>query len=465
VFAKDGAIVSLSEDPALNPVVNGAISIKRIIVRHAGPGLNAVLAFDTDPKPALPFGVTVSLRIAGEPIPCGSLKGWAITNGTGITKTRGDDLLKAKLGSLDPNIRDADIVLTPNPKILEDTPPGVDQIWGKEIVIPKVAIKREDMESQASAVVSPSTQTNDDPETGAPTGLVELKMKWAPGAHYVNDFDLKQNMAILLQGRSNTVNEAINMGGQIAVTVLRETSGGGHELEAEFLNARMGINLGDQTILDFNSANQSATDHTNGVAAVFGKIVGSKLRYFLNASNDVERMEGVDELVQNIQSVPETDPLTGDIKKMFGATLFQQVTNSVSVLPRKAVQPGDTWTSHREVPMPGTGVEEWDYKIVFQSWEMRENHRCARLEMQGTMKVKPDPNSNRDGTTYRSRDGITQGVVWFDPELGQVVEANSKNDVNVDKQPRNPTGVQGATEQSQTITTQRHQVTTIRLER
>jgi serine/threonine protein kinase len=464
VYSKDGTIVSLSEDPALNPVLHGAISIKQIIVRRAGSKLSAVLPFNADPHPGLSFGVDVTLRIAGQSINCGSLKGWAYTNETGsITRaTSGDGVLKAKLDSLDPNVRNADIVFIPNPKILDDTQPGVDQIWGKEIVIPKVAIKREDIDSQASAVIAPSTESHDGPETSAQTGLVELKMKWAPGAHYVNDFDLKQNMAILLQGRSNTVDEAIDIGGQIAVTVLRETSGGGHELEAEFLNARMGINLGDQAILDFNSANQSATDHTNGVAGVFGKIVGSKLRYFLNASNDVERVEGVDELVQNIQSVPETDPLTGDIKKMFGATLFQQVTNSVSVLPRKAVQPGDTWTSHREIAMPGTGVEDWDYKIVFQSWEMHENHRCARLELQGTMKVKPDPNSNRDETTYRSRDGITGGVVWFDPELGQVVEANSKNDVNVDKQPRNPTG---ATGQSQTITTQRHQVTTIRLER
>jgi hypothetical protein len=80
------------------------------------------------------------------------------------------------------------------------------------------------------------------------------------------------------------------------------------------------------------------------------------------------------------------------------------------------------------------------------------------------MKVKPDPNSNRDETTYRTRDAVLEGVAWFDPELGQMIETDMKNDINVDKQPRNPTGTPGLAGQRQTITTQRHQVITIKLE-
>jgi hypothetical protein len=82
------------------------------------------------------------------------------------------------------------------------------------------------------------------------------------------------------------------------------------------------------------------------------------------------------------------------------------------------------------------------------------------------MKVEPDPNSKRDETTYHPRDGVTQGVAWFDPELGQIVEADMKNDANVDKKTfTNPDGTPVAAEQRQTITTQRHQVATIKLER
>jgi hypothetical protein len=186
---------------------------------------------------------------------------------------------------------------------------------------------------------------------------------------------------------------------------------------------------------------------------------------FLTASNDVERLEGVGELVQRIQSVPQTNALTGDMKNMFSAAYFEQLTNRNFFLPRHAVQPGDTWAFRREHPAAGTGIEVIDYKTIFQKWEMHDNHGCARLEFQGILKVEPGPNSTRNETTYRPRDGVLEGVAWFDPGLGQVVEINMKNDINVDKQPRNPGGTQGATGQMQLITTQRHQVITVRLER
>jgi hypothetical protein len=309
-------------------------------------------------------------------------------------------------------------------------------------------------------------QKPDQPSTLTPSaGLVELKLKWPPGKHYVVDFDFKQNAAYLLRGRTNTIKEDFTMGNQFGRTVLQETPDGGHEMELEFLSARMGIKMGDQTILDYNSANQSAADQTNEVAAVFGKIVGSKIRYFLNASNDAECLEGVGELVQRIKSVPQADPLAGDIKNIYSAAFFEALTNASPFLPRQAVQPGDTWSSHFEHPVTNWGIEVWDYKVVFLNWEMHENHNCARLELQGIMKVKPDPNSKRDETTYHPRDGIAEGVAWFDPELGQIIETDIKNDVNVDKKtPVNPNGTPGAAEQMQTITTQRHQVCTIKLE-
>ena len=306
-------------------------------------------------------------------------------------------------------------------------------------------------------------QINQSPTFTPSAGLVELKEKWPAGKHYVTTYDLEENTAILLQGRSNTVNEAITFGYQMGHTVVQETPDGGHELALEFLSARMRAKMGDHTILDYNSAEQSSADQTNGVAAVFGKVVGSKIHYFLNASNDGERLDGVGELVQRIQSVPQTDSFTGDMKNLFGAAFFEQLTNDNPFLPRQAVQPGDTWASHREQPVAGTGIEGWDFKVVFQSWEMHANHRCARLELQGIMKVKPDPNSKRDETTYRARDCVSEGVAWFDPELGQMVEADLKNDINVDKQPRNPSGTPGAAGQTQTITTRRHQVITHKL--
>jgi len=297
-----------------------------------------------------------------------------------------------------------------------------------------------------------------------PAGLVELKIKWRPGEHHVVYFDLKQNAAYLLQGRTNTVTEDFHMENQFGLTALQETPDGGHEIELEFLSARMGLKMGDNTILDYDSVNKSPPEQTNGVAAVLGNIVGSKIHYFLNASNDAERLEGVGELVQRIKSVPQADPLTTSIKDMFNPAFFEQFTNTSHLLPRQAVQPGDTWQAHSEHLVASVGTEVWDYKVIFQNWEMHENRHCARLELQGIMKVKADPNLKRDETHYHSRDGVSEGVAWFDPELGQFIEIDTKNDINADKTPRNQSDSPGTAGQMQTITTQRHQVSAIKLE-
>ena len=297
---------------------------------------------------------------------------------------------------------------------------------------------------------------------------VQLKYKWPVGKSYVFDFDYKQDTALLLQGRSNTLDEVVTMGSQSRVAVLRGTSDGGHELELQALSARMGVKLGDHTILDYNSANQSVADSTNGVAAVFEKILGSKIRYIVNASNNVEQVKGIDELAQQIRSVPQADPLTTDVKKIFNAAFFDTFTNSNHLLPQHPVQPGDTWSSHFEHPVAGVGIEVWDYKIVFQNWEMHGTHTCARLDLQGTMKVESDPILKRDEKVYHPRDGVAEGVTWFDPELGQAIETDMKQDLNVDKLPRN-SNIWAKPQMPQNIaakliTTQRHQLYTIKLE-
>jgi serine/threonine protein kinase len=303
------------------------------------------------------------------------------------------------------------------------------------------------------------------PDPAPPTGAVELKYKWPPGKSYVFDFDFKQDMALLLRDRSNTVNETVTMGSRSQLNILRETPDGGHELELEALRARMSFQLGDNPILNYDSANNHATDKTNGAAAVFREIIGSKIRYTINASNDIEGLEGVDELVQRIQAVPQTDPLTTGIKKIFNTDFFDTFTNNDHLLPTHHVQPGDTWSSHFERPVTGVGVEAWDLGVVFQNWEMHANHRCARLDLQGVMRVKSDPAVKRDETVYHPRDGVAEGVVWFDPELGQAIESVMKEDLNVDKKPSKFLGEPpNAGEQGQAITTQRHQVTTFKLE-
>ena len=142
-----------------------------------------------------------------------------------------------------------------------------------------------------------------------PSGPVELKLKWPPvGERVVFDVEMKQNMeSISCRASPLARKEDVTMEKKYGLTVLKANPGGGHEVEMEFLSIRDRIALGGKTVLDYDSTQKSSAARTNSLTDIYGKVVGSKIRYFLNASNEVERMEGVDELEKRLSSGPSAD--------------------------------------------------------------------------------------------------------------------------------------------------------------
>ena len=101
--------------------------------------------------------------------------------------------------------------------------------------------------------------------------------------------DLKRNGEYLISGQPDPLKEDLTLGKKYGFTVLKATPGGGHEVELEFLRFRDRIALGGKSVLDYDSSKESSAHMPNPLADMFGKVVGSKILYFLNASNEVER--------------------------------------------------------------------------------------------------------------------------------------------------------------------------------
>ena len=79
-----------------------------------------------------------------------------------------------------------------------------------------------------------------------PSGPVELKLKWPLGERIVQDMDMKQNMELSMPGQPAPMKQDMTMGQEYGLTVLKENPDGGHEVEMEFLSARMGDGDGGQ---------------------------------------------------------------------------------------------------------------------------------------------------------------------------------------------------------------------------
>ncbi|MGD1083433.1 MAG: DUF6263 family protein [Verrucomicrobiota bacterium] len=296
-----------------------------------------------------------------------------------------------------------------------------------------------------------------------PSGPVELKLKWPPGERIVQDMDMKQSMELTVPGQPAPIQEDMTLGQGFGMTVLKENPDGGHEVEMEFLSARMGMTSGGATVLDYDSAKKPPADKANSVADMFGKIVGSKIRFFLNASSGVERMEGVEELVNRLSSGGPADQFA-TLKSMFSESYFKELMSHYRILPPKPAQPGDTWPVQYEVPMANMGILVMNYNVTLKGWETHEQRNCARLEFQGTLKAKPDPAAKPADMSVSNLEGTTSGVSWFDPELGMTIGASMTQDMTmVMKIPMNPNGTAGAAGETQSITNQMRQDMTVKL--
>lgn len=298
-----------------------------------------------------------------------------------------------------------------------------------------------------------------------PSGPVELKLKWPQGERIVQELDMKQAMEMSIPGRPAPMKQDTTMGQAYGLTVLSANPAGGHEVEMDFLSARMGSKLGDKTVLDYDSAKKSATDKANPVAEMFGKIVGSKIRFFLDASNVVERIEGVDDLVSRLSVGAQSDALAS-LKAMYSEGYFKQMMSANQFMPPNAVQPGDTWPVHMEFPMATMGTMALDYTFTLQRWEMHGKRNCARLEFTGTIQTKPDPDAKPGGMSISINDGSSSGTSWFDPELGITIDTTMNQDMKIAMQipqPQNPKAKPGAAARTQSITGQMTQAMTIKL--
>jgi hypothetical protein len=296
-----------------------------------------------------------------------------------------------------------------------------------------------------------------------PAGPVELKLKWPQGERVVQDMDMKMKMEMSMPGQPGPMKQDMTMGQEYGLTVLKENPDGGHELEMEFLSVRMKMAMGTKTMMEYDSAKKSSADKPDPEAGILGKIVGCKIRYFLNASNEVERLEGIDAMMDRLGAGEKAQALA-PVKSMFSEGYFKQMMSQNRFLPPKPVQVGDTWPVQFDVPMGAMGAMVMNFTFTLKGWEMHGKRNCARLDFQGTITSKPDSTPNPAGVSISSLDGTSSGTSWFDPELGIIIDTAMNQDVNmVMNLPAKPRGNQGGAPRMQTITNQMNQSMTLKM--
>ena len=304
-------------------------------------------------------------------------------------------------------------------------------------------------------------------EFKTPTGPIELKLKWPLHERVVQVMDMKMKMETAIPGQPAPMKTEMTMGESFGQTVLQANPDGTHEVELDFLSARMATTQPGRPAMEFDSEKKASADKPNPLGDVFGKIIGAKIQYFLDVSNAVERIEGVDALIARLETGTKANA-AAPFKSMFNEGYFKQMMSANQFMPPNAVKPGDTWPVKMEFPMATMGVLVMSYDVTFQSWEMHGQRNCARMEFTGNIQTKPDPNAKPGGMSISIQEGNTTGISWFDPELGITIDTQMNQDMKMVIQfpmpQRAKPGAKAPAPKMQSITNQMNQVMNIKLE-
>lgn len=144
IYTKDEPILKLVSDMSRAPDRTRGIQINRLVVQTDRDDKKRIaLKADFNANLAVPIGFDVAVKLGDRTVPLGHMFA-LIEPGRSIS---GGRQLETRIDSLDPSIRDADIILTPNPRQIERYR-EVEEMWGEEIVIPAVPLDRFDLEEQ-----------------------------------------------------------------------------------------------------------------------------------------------------------------------------------------------------------------------------------------------------------------------------------------------------------------------------
>jgi len=97
-------------------------------------------------------------------------------------------------------------------------------------------------------------------------------------------------------------------------------------------------------------------------------------------------------------------------------------------MPNRIINVGESWSSKKDVTS-AIGVLTVDMKYTFKNWEQHGDRKCAHIEAVGDISTKSI--SNASGAVVEIEKGKISGDIWFDPELGMIVEVNNNQNMTM----------------------------------
>jgi hypothetical protein len=279
--------------------------------------------------------------------------------------------------------------------------------------------KKAAIPSGNSADSSAASSTADSP--------AEMKIKWEVGKKYSMRMELDQTVKTEVPNQPQPVIQVVKLTQDFDISVLKELDNGGRQLELTFENQTINVSQGDHGVLSFDSAQNAAPDAGNPFAPILRAMIGAPIQYFTDASGKVEKVEGVDELMNHMAKAgrPQEQAM---LKDMFSEDTLRQYGSFADAMPDHAVNIGDHWPLKKDIPS-SIGVLALDMKYTLKNWEQFADRKCAHVEAVGDVSTKSI--STAAGAEVEIKDGKVSGDLWLDPALGMIVGMNDDQNMRL----------------------------------
>jgi hypothetical protein len=143
VYSASERIVPLNTDSRRDPNRSGGMKIERLVAQADQAGAKKIiLRVAYTPELTIPLSCDVAVVLPGQTVQLGGQ--WVVQERN--YQASGGSQLEARIDTLDASVKDAEIILTPNPKHIEHRP-EVSEIWGGKIILQHVPIERLDLEA------------------------------------------------------------------------------------------------------------------------------------------------------------------------------------------------------------------------------------------------------------------------------------------------------------------------------
>lgn len=214
---------------------------------------------------------------------------------------------------------------------------------------------------------------------------IELKPKWEVGKRYVMREETEQEATMTLPNQPMPVKTGNTVKRDFALTILSARPEGGYVMEAEFVANKIEARMADRITASFDSASDPKTDRTNALAKMNRKIAGGKFTYLTDTNGNVEKVEGVSNLVRKV-----TTGLDANTAKLLKAQFSEEQLKRLGLVPEgipaQPIAPGDSWTNSFDMPISGA-TAKFTVQSTFSGYEEKNSKKCAIIKNTGTAQI------------------------------------------------------------------------------